>query len=44
MTFCHELAHNFHGPHDSTHEYWMSSFAEQYMSSLFENLKLDKVL
>ncbi|KAJ3323119.1 hypothetical protein HDV06_002131 [Boothiomyces sp. JEL0866] len=38
MTFCHELAHNFHGPHDSTHEYWMSSFAEQYMGSLVQNM------
>ncbi|KAI8902649.1 hypothetical protein BC833DRAFT_616580 [Globomyces pollinis-pini] len=39
MVFCHELAHNFHGPHDSTHEYWMSSFAEQYMGNLIQNLQ-----
>ncbi|KAJ3270556.1 hypothetical protein HDV01_007706 [Terramyces sp. JEL0728] len=38
MTFCHELAHNFHGPHDSTHEYWMSSFAEQYLGRLVQNM------
>jgi hypothetical protein len=36
MTFCHELAHNFHGPHDATHEYWMSSFAENYLGKLID--------
>jgi hypothetical protein len=36
MTFCHELAHNFHGPHDATHEYWMASFAENYLGKLIE--------
>ncbi|KAJ3330014.1 hypothetical protein HDU91_003705, partial [Kappamyces sp. JEL0680] len=36
MTFCHELAHNEHGPHDETHEYYMSGFAEQYLDKLFD--------
>ena len=36
FTFCHELAHHQHGPHDEIHEFWMSSFAEQYVSILFE--------
>jgi hypothetical protein len=40
LTFCHELAHNFHGPHDATHEYWMSSFAETYMGKLINALEL----
>jgi hypothetical protein len=40
LTFCHELAHNFHGPHDATHEYWMSSFAETYMGKLINALDL----
>ncbi|KAI8974636.1 hypothetical protein BDB01DRAFT_805850 [Pilobolus umbonatus] len=31
MTFCHELAHNFIGPHNSEHEFYMSSFAETYL-------------
>jgi hypothetical protein len=35
MVFCHELAHNFHGPHDLTHEHWLSSFAEKYLGRLF---------
>ncbi|KAK4520409.1 Vacuolar protein sorting-associated protein 13 [Mucor velutinosus] len=34
MTLCHELAHNFVGQHDSTHEFYMSSFAETYLESL----------
>ncbi|KAH6568144.1 hypothetical protein BASA50_002410 [Batrachochytrium salamandrivorans] len=34
MKFCHELAHNFVGEHNSVHEYWMSSFAETYFESL----------
>ncbi|CAG8723512.1 10741_t:CDS:2, partial [Racocetra persica] len=39
MTFCHELAHNFVGPHNSEHEYYSSSFAEVYMSSLCAKMK-----
>jgi hypothetical protein len=35
LVFCHELAHNEHSPHDETHEYWLSSFADQYMERLF---------
>lgn len=34
MTLCHELAHNFVSQHDSTHEFYMSSFAETYLESL----------
>ncbi|RHZ75365.1 hypothetical protein Glove_216g186 [Diversispora epigaea] len=39
MTFCHELAHNFISPHNSEHEYYFSSFAENYMSKLLIMLK-----
>ncbi|CAG8636581.1 9366_t:CDS:2, partial [Cetraspora pellucida] len=39
MTFCHELAHNFVGPHNSEHEYYLSSFAEIYMPSLCVRMK-----
>jgi hypothetical protein len=35
IIFCHELAHNEHGPHDEIHEYWLSSFASTYMEKLF---------
>lgn len=34
MTFCHELAHNFVHQHDSQHEFYMSSFAENYLEAL----------
>lgn len=34
MTFCHELAHNFVGPHDLQHEFYMSAFAESYLPKL----------
>ncbi|KAI8973522.1 hypothetical protein BDF20DRAFT_837459 [Mycotypha africana] len=34
MTICHELAHNFIGPHNSEHEFYMSSFAENYIEQL----------
>ncbi|KAJ3023841.1 hypothetical protein HKX48_000529 [Thoreauomyces humboldtii] len=39
FTWCHELAHNFVGEHDSAHEYWMSSFAELYMGKLVRTLR-----
>ncbi|KAF0389336.1 putative hatpase domain protein [Gigaspora margarita] len=39
MTFCHELAHNFVGPHNSEHEYYFSSFAEIYMPNLCVKMK-----
>ncbi|GAN09771.1 HATPase_c domain protein [Mucor ambiguus] len=38
MTLCHELAHNFVGQHDSTHEFYMSSFAETYLESLMNHI------
>ncbi|KAI7858717.1 hypothetical protein BDC45DRAFT_531271 [Circinella umbellata] len=38
MTFCHELAHNFVGDHNSEHEFYMSSFAEVYLESLMHYL------
>ncbi|KAF9360799.1 hypothetical protein BGX34_007497 [Mortierella sp. NVP85] len=31
FTIAHELAHNFVSVHDSKHEYYMSSFCEQYL-------------
>lgn len=34
MTMCHELAHNFVAEHSSQHEFYMSSFAENYLESL----------
>ncbi|KAI9105922.1 hypothetical protein DFS34DRAFT_601439 [Phlyctochytrium arcticum] len=39
LTWCHELAHNFVSEHDAAHEYWMSSFAETYMSKLVRVLR-----
>ncbi|KXS11237.1 hypothetical protein M427DRAFT_115056 [Gonapodya prolifera JEL478] len=36
MVFCHEMAHNFVGPHNSEHEFYLSSFAEQYMVKLHD--------
>ena len=39
MTFCHELAHGFVGAHDAQHEFWMSSFAQEYMGTLIQKLK-----
>lgn len=47
FTIAHELAHNFVAAHDSKHEYYMSSFCEQYlpafmavMATLNTNTKL----
>ncbi|KND02056.1 uncharacterized protein SPPG_02560 [Spizellomyces punctatus DAOM BR117] len=39
LTWCHELGHNFVSEHDAMHEYWMSSFAENYMSKLVKVLR-----
>jgi len=36
MVMCHELAHNFESDHNSTHEFYLSSFAEQYMGKLMK--------
>lgn len=33
--FCHELAHNEHGPHDEVHEHYLVSFAHLYLENLF---------
>lgn len=38
MTLCHELAHNFVSQHNSTHEFYMSSFAETYLESLMNHI------
>lgn len=37
MTLCHELAHNFVSEHSSEHEFYMSSFAENYLESLMDH-------
>ncbi|KAF9435865.1 hypothetical protein BGZ76_005362 [Entomortierella beljakovae] len=34
FTMAHELAHNFVGDHNSKHEFYFSSFCEQYLPSL----------
>jgi hypothetical protein len=39
MVFCHELAHNHHDVHNEVHEYYMSSFAKNYLDSLINTLK-----
>jgi hypothetical protein len=38
MTFCHELAHNFIHQHDQRHEYYMSCYAEAYLSTFMDQL------
>lgn len=38
MTMCHELAHNFVSAHSSEHEFYMSSFAENYLESLMNHI------
>jgi hypothetical protein len=38
MTFCHELAHNFIGPHDERHEFYMSAFAEAYINAFLKTM------
>ncbi|KAG9304270.1 hypothetical protein G9A89_019832 [Geosiphon pyriformis] len=38
MTFCHELGHNFVKLHNSEHEYYFSSFAENYLSALISKM------
>ncbi|GBB83136.1 hypothetical protein RclHR1_00010018 [Rhizophagus clarus] len=39
LTFCHELAHNLIQNHSSEHEFYLSSFAESYMSKFLAVLK-----
>lgn len=39
MTFCHELAHNFVLDHDAQHEFYLSSFAEQFLPDFIKLLK-----
>ncbi|OBZ84104.1 hypothetical protein A0J61_07846 [Choanephora cucurbitarum] len=41
MTFCHELAHNFVSAHNSEHEFYMSSFAENYLEALMSHIYRD---
>lgn len=38
MTFCHELAHNFVNDHDVQHEFYMTSFAEQFLPDFIKIL------
>jgi hypothetical protein len=38
MTLCHELAHNFVTEHSSQHEFYMSSFAENYLEALMAHI------
>ncbi|CAG8458419.1 11877_t:CDS:10 [Scutellospora calospora] len=38
MTFCHELAHNFVKPHSAEHEFFLQSYAKQFIPKLFEKL------
>ncbi|GES82823.1 hypothetical protein GLOIN_2v1661590 [Rhizophagus clarus] len=44
MTFCHELAHNFVHPHNSEHEYYFSSYAENYMSNFLTIMKKREII
>ncbi|KAI9333392.1 hypothetical protein BDR26DRAFT_608068 [Obelidium mucronatum] len=39
MVACHELAHNFVAAHDAQHEFYFSSYAENYLSQLHRTLK-----
>lgn len=39
LTACHELAHNFVSPHNAEHEFYMSSFAENYLKKMVSALK-----
>ncbi|KAJ1925062.1 hypothetical protein IWQ60_004808 [Tieghemiomyces parasiticus] len=38
MVACHELGHNFVTAHDARHEFYMSSFAEQYLRAMVAQL------
>lgn len=38
MTLCHELAHNFVLAHNSEHEFYMSSFAENYLEAFMSHI------
>ncbi|KAK9702383.1 hypothetical protein K7432_011269 [Basidiobolus ranarum] len=38
FTMAHELAHNFVGEHNSQHEFYFSSFCEQYLPALIDTL------
>ncbi|PKC14058.1 hypothetical protein RhiirA5_269102 [Rhizophagus irregularis] len=44
MTFCHELAHNFVHPHNSEHEFYFSSYAENYMTNFLATLKKREII
>ncbi|KAI9364960.1 hypothetical protein DFJ73DRAFT_619935 [Zopfochytrium polystomum] len=43
MVACHELAHNFVGEHNSQHEFYFSSFAENYLTRLTSVLKANGI-
>ncbi|KAF9976136.1 hypothetical protein BGZ73_009111 [Actinomortierella ambigua] len=38
FTMAHELAHNFVGEHNSQHEFYFSSFCEQYVPALIKSM------
>ena len=39
LVFCHELAHNFVGPHNEQHGHYMSSYSEVYMARFWALLE-----
>ncbi|KAI8803502.1 hypothetical protein BJ742DRAFT_828538 [Cladochytrium replicatum] len=43
MVCCHELGHNFVSEHNSQHEFYMSSFAQNYMRKLIQMLEQKKI-
>ncbi|KAJ3412284.1 hypothetical protein HDV05_000995 [Chytridiales sp. JEL 0842] len=43
LVACHELAHNFVADHNSQHEYYLTSFAENYLTSMNRILKAEGV-
>ncbi|KAJ3107750.1 hypothetical protein HDU97_003420 [Phlyctochytrium planicorne] len=44
MTMCHELAHNFVAEHNSHHEYYFSSFAENYLHTLHAEMSTARLI
>ncbi|TPX34353.1 hypothetical protein SmJEL517_g03025 [Synchytrium microbalum] len=43
LVFAHELAHNFAHGHDSDHEFYLTSFAEHFMSNLIKQMLVQGV-
>jgi hypothetical protein len=44
MIFCHELAHNFVHAHNASHEFWMTSFAQEFMGVFIQKLKQIRIV